>query len=148
MRKQWCCVCFFFFSSRRRHTRYRYVTGVQTCALPIFEQLHAGVIEVLQYQRDLRMVASQLLLRSEERRVGKECIAVCRSQWSTDHKKKKNCSNFTIHYRAIKVQHEYRQCIESACYGFQQLQRFYFSSSGQYRRSRYVTGVQTCALPI
>src|SRR6186713_74221 len=26
----------FFFSSRRRHTRYRYVTGVQTCALPIF----------------------------------------------------------------------------------------------------------------
>src|ERR1051326_9525633 len=25
----------FFFSSRRRHTRYRNVTGVQTCALPI-----------------------------------------------------------------------------------------------------------------
>src|SRR5213080_1321753 len=25
----------FFLSSRRRHTRYRYVTGVQTCALPI-----------------------------------------------------------------------------------------------------------------
>src|SRR6059058_1558638 len=28
-------VYFFFFSSRRRHTRCRYVTGVQTCALPI-----------------------------------------------------------------------------------------------------------------
>src|SRR6516162_2761888 len=26
----------FFFSSRRRHTRYK-VTGVQTCALPIYE---------------------------------------------------------------------------------------------------------------
>src|SRR6184192_4602837 len=26
---------FFFFSSRRRHTRCRLVTGVQTCALPI-----------------------------------------------------------------------------------------------------------------
>src|SRR6188474_3822759 len=26
----------FFFSSRRRHTRCRYVTGVQTCALPIY----------------------------------------------------------------------------------------------------------------
>src|ERR1043166_8743979 len=25
----------FFFSSRRRHTRFRNVTGVQTCALPI-----------------------------------------------------------------------------------------------------------------
>src|SRR5213082_1477222 len=27
---------FFFFSSRRRHTRLCQVTGVQTCALPIF----------------------------------------------------------------------------------------------------------------
>src|SRR3546814_11671455 len=33
-----CYVCFlsFFFSSRRRHTRCALVTGVQTCALPIF----------------------------------------------------------------------------------------------------------------
>src|SRR3546814_9664017 len=30
------CV-FFFFSSRRRHTRGALVTGVQTCALPIFD---------------------------------------------------------------------------------------------------------------
>ena len=29
-------ICFFFFSSRRRHTRYISVTGVQTCALPIW----------------------------------------------------------------------------------------------------------------
>src|SRR3546814_11110781 len=29
-------VVFFFFSSRRRHTRCALVTGVQTCALPIF----------------------------------------------------------------------------------------------------------------
>src|SRR3546814_4221116 len=29
-------VLFFFFSSRRRHTRCALVTGVQTCALPIF----------------------------------------------------------------------------------------------------------------
>src|SRR3546814_14971417 len=27
---------FFFFSSRRRHTRCALVTGVQTCALPIY----------------------------------------------------------------------------------------------------------------
>ena len=33
-----CCFFFlFFFSSRRRHTRCADVTGVQTCALPIFE---------------------------------------------------------------------------------------------------------------
>src|SRR3546814_18120314 len=30
------CVVVFFFSSRRRHTRCALVTGVQTCALPIF----------------------------------------------------------------------------------------------------------------
>src|SRR3546814_6612825 len=30
---EFCCV---FFSSRRRHTRCALVTGVQTCALPIF----------------------------------------------------------------------------------------------------------------
>src|SRR3546814_2899279 len=30
------CSLLFFFSSRRRHTRCALVTGVQTCALPIF----------------------------------------------------------------------------------------------------------------
>src|SRR3546814_14637212 len=30
-------IFFFFFSSRRRHTRCALVTGVQTCALPIYE---------------------------------------------------------------------------------------------------------------
>src|SRR3546814_8659737 len=30
------CVFVFFFSSRRRHTRCALVTGVQTCALPIW----------------------------------------------------------------------------------------------------------------
>src|SRR3546814_3893286 len=38
-----CCVvvrCFFFFSSRRRHTRCALVTGVQTCALPIWTTDH------------------------------------------------------------------------------------------------------------
>src|ERR1051325_11908078 len=31
---------FFVFSSRRRHTRLRTVTGVQTCALPIWFNLN------------------------------------------------------------------------------------------------------------
>src|SRR3546814_20495941 len=30
--------CLFFFSSRRRHTRCALVTGVQTCALPIYKR--------------------------------------------------------------------------------------------------------------
>src|SRR3546814_14088279 len=32
----------FFFSSRRRHTRCALVTGVQTCALPIYALNHFG----------------------------------------------------------------------------------------------------------
>src|SRR3546814_17039482 len=35
-------MLFFFFSSRRRHTRCALVTGVQTCALPIW-MLMAGL---------------------------------------------------------------------------------------------------------
>src|SRR3546814_9693551 len=31
-----CLFVLFFFSSRRRHTRCALVTGVQTCALPIY----------------------------------------------------------------------------------------------------------------
>src|SRR3546814_12075969 len=45
-------VClFFFFSSRRRHTRCALVTGVQTCALPIYEVLRTLLAELLQVER-------------------------------------------------------------------------------------------------
>src|SRR3546814_10472469 len=35
-------MLFFFFSSRRRHTRCALVTGVQTCALPIYRRATNG----------------------------------------------------------------------------------------------------------
>src|SRR3546814_9490176 len=43
------CLCLgfcLFFSSRRRHTRCALVTGVQTCALPIWTiaHVHAGAL--------------------------------------------------------------------------------------------------------
>src|SRR3546814_5135347 len=34
-----CVFLLFFFSSRRRHTRCALVTGVQTCALPIYQKM-------------------------------------------------------------------------------------------------------------
>src|SRR3546814_569171 len=34
-----CTIFVFFFSSRRRHTRCALVTGVQTCALPIWSRV-------------------------------------------------------------------------------------------------------------
>src|SRR3546814_3941692 len=100
----------FFFSSRRRHTRCALVTGVQTCALPIC----SDVVEAFTYyarREKLRIIGKEELLeplnrqalaiakevaeesgtllagniRSEERRVGKECVSTCRSRWSPYH---------------------------------------------------------------
>src|SRR3546814_2588661 len=80
----------FFFSSRRRHTRCALVTGVQTCALPI---LACGeIIQGLQGRGLATVVGNQAFevfaqprARSEERRVGKECVSTCRSRWSPYH---------------------------------------------------------------
>src|SRR3546814_2038485 len=55
-------ICFFFFSSRRRHTRCALVTGVQTCALPIWQHLQAVPAKfgtsVLLIEHDLDLVRS------------------------------------------------------------------------------------------
>src|SRR3546814_6096150 len=79
----------FCLSSRRRHTRCALVTGVQTCALPICETSRAGndAIEPACGCRHRRCYKPVLLptLRSEERRVGKECVNTCRSRWSPYH---------------------------------------------------------------
>src|SRR3546814_2518109 len=93
----------FIFSSRRRHTRCALVTGVQTCALPILF-LVAGVLTTplaadiwmgvdvnvkgLQNVLDAarwRGAGKVVFSRSEERRVGKECVSTCRSRWSPYH---------------------------------------------------------------
>src|SRR3546814_16360529 len=52
-----CCyilfLCMFFFSSRRRHTRCALVTGVQTCALPIYGPVPADIGEHRGEERDV-----------------------------------------------------------------------------------------------
>src|SRR3546814_5809260 len=86
---------FFFFSSRRRHTRCALVTGVQTCALPISITQRAeargepigrppGPEANYGFYRSTNRALVQNW-RSEERRVGKECVSTCRSRWSPDH---------------------------------------------------------------
>src|SRR3546814_1612981 len=101
-------IC-FFFSSRRRHTRCALVTGVQTCALPISRLQSQGQVPeegsteeqgVLEGHgegsppvlalpapgdgpiRGRKRRAAAEGSRSEERRVGKECVSTCRSRWS------------------------------------------------------------------
>src|SRR2546430_17664382 len=99
------CVCVFFFQAEDG-IRDLTVTGVQTCALPISEFSGDIVVgaaapgrgEYLPRRADLHQLAqvheggdvrdARRLLRSEERRVGKEC----RSRWSPYHLKKKKDS--------------------------------------------------------
>src|SRR3546814_20098489 len=40
-----------------------------------------------------------LALRSEERRVGKECVSTCRSGWSPYHSKKNHKSSVRLHIK-------------------------------------------------
>src|SRR3989454_3568861 len=97
-------VTFFFFQAEDGIRDYK-VTGVQTCALPIYvhavpdaERSERGVVARERDQRDLHDIHPRQLVdgethavhcngavwnrdRSEERRVGKEC----RSRWSPYH---------------------------------------------------------------
>src|SRR3546814_2456121 len=105
--RTYCHIVLFFFSSRRRHTRCALVTGVQTCALPIssrpetlFMQKHWDVMRSDDGGANWREISGNLPTdfgfpidvhahepetRSDERRVGKECVSTCRSRWSPYH---------------------------------------------------------------
>src|SRR5688572_31431399 len=94
-----CFFIFFFFFQAEDGIRDLTVTGVQTCALPIFQQGALGenyitarrydeaeraLLDALQKKPDLltaRFNPGLVYERSEERRVGKEC----RSRWSPYH---------------------------------------------------------------
>src|SRR3546814_6971930 len=82
-------IFWFFFASRRRHTRCALVTGVQTCALPIFKGGRQSLREVPHHRLTGHDRAAEVsrrhIPRSEERRVGKECVSTCRSRWSPTH---------------------------------------------------------------
>src|SRR3546814_5595908 len=103
----------FFFSSRRRHTRCALVTGVQTCALPIclagdpegvplieayLDRIHgaawrgAGFSEHASEDAPPKRASAAMtreealqVLRSDERRVGKEWVSTFRTRWSPNH---------------------------------------------------------------
>src|SRR3546814_10114581 len=100
----------FFCSRRRRHTRCALVTGVQTCALPI--SCPCSSSRLSNPPRSPQLSVRYLLLffilsggflshdssiclstihhccivqRSEERRVGTECVSTGRYRWSPYH---------------------------------------------------------------
>src|SRR5690606_40402910 len=83
--RRWTDVSFLF--QAEDGIRDFHVTGVQTCALPILSStvmlyiglsIYEGGIVVVAYAIAIPLMTFRLFLRSEERRVGKEC----RSRWS------------------------------------------------------------------
>src|SRR3546814_1773974 len=108
----WFLCIVLLFSSRRRHTRCALVTGVQTCALPIWLCASSagspsarccgtalavwdvvvvpvdGLFGVAPSARTPgcgALVPGGAIVRSEERRVGRECVSTCSSRWSLYH---------------------------------------------------------------
>src|SRR3546814_9775006 len=93
----WFNWLLIFFSSRRRHKRSELVTGVQTCALPI--SYDPGFTSTASCKSSITYIDGDegVLLyrgypidqlaehRSEERRVGQECVSTCRYRWSPFH---------------------------------------------------------------
>src|SRR2546430_3424429 len=102
-RRSVCCSYFFFFFQAEDGIRDLTVTGVQTCALPIFgtalafglgvpDQYITGLALLggavghatgilVSHWKDVMPGTAAIMNRSEERRVGKEC----RSRWSPYH---------------------------------------------------------------
>src|SRR3546814_2211743 len=62
-----CLLFIFFFASRRRHTRFALVTGVQTCALPIYPRR----VEIAQQTADHRRVQDHAIGRVTDRFLAK-----------------------------------------------------------------------------
>src|SRR3546814_7550965 len=103
-------LCFFFFSSRRRHTRCALVTGVQTCALPIWVLnrrwgvplvdggtqrlprivglgnalylMETGALIDAEHALRIGLVQELVPDSSDERRVGKGCVSPFSSRGS------------------------------------------------------------------
>src|SRR5687767_15784488 len=112
------CFCnsfFFFFFQAEDGIRDKLVTGVQTCALPICRPIPPAsrILARAQPGPDARSVSPRgvpAVIRSEERRVGKEG----RSRWSPYHEKKKTKRKYYIHESYMSVR-RHRLKIRGGC---------------------------------
>src|SRR3546814_1145922 len=97
------CLCFFFFFKQKTAYELRisdWSSDVCSSDLPAIAQRHSdgspdtlsqrwelepedktGLFRVIAYKPTYALFAR----RSEERRVGKECVRTCRSRWSPYH---------------------------------------------------------------
>src|SRR3546814_2990810 len=74
-----CLFYDLFFSSRRRHTRCALVTGVQTCALPIFGETDLRIIDLSttlnrEVNEEMREVQADVADLEERHRAAKDVM--------------------------------------------------------------------------
>src|SRR3546814_7790607 len=102
-----CCVlgfCFFFFKQKTayelrisdwssdvcssdlmvEHDRLAFHTGITAIQVVVGFVLGAVLGILVGFLLGMSP-AAEFMLRSEERRVGKECVSTCRSRWSPYH---------------------------------------------------------------
>src|SRR5699024_12107626 len=76
-----CIMFIFFFSSRRRHTRSKRDWSSDVCSSDLVRKIVNLEPELNSFSDTAGALMNLDLLRSEERRVGKEC----RCGWEADH---------------------------------------------------------------
>src|SRR5690348_18236770 len=87
--------CVFFFSSRRRHTRWTGDWSSDVCSSDLLMLSHPGSGIAKSRQAT---PAEPARVRSEERRVGKEC----RARWSPYHQKKNSTKMLVMDPRDVR----------------------------------------------
>src|SRR3546814_15001317 len=69
--------------------RYVQETSVRRDDVVLISALTGAGVSDLQRMMSDKLTTQSRVRRSEERRVGKECVSTCSSRWSPYHKKKK-----------------------------------------------------------
>src|SRR5215469_5310289 len=137
-------VRFIFFFQAEDGIRGLYVTGVQTCALPILKRTTTRPRWSRRSPNRGRraLTGGRGRFRSEERRVGKEC----RSRWAPNHYRKKP-AELPAFVRSEWTEREVGELARVEDRSRDLVSPFFFQAEDGIR-VLYVTGVQTCALPI
>src|SRR3546814_10641940 len=85
---------FFFFKQKTAYEMRISDWSSDVCSSDLYSQYFAEITDAISAERQIKgwsrakkeaLIAGEFGRRSEERRVGKECVSTCRSRWSPYH---------------------------------------------------------------
>src|SRR3546814_14674009 len=83
-----CLVVLAVLSLRSVKHRFLYMIGaglLAVASIPFLPQSFTERMETIESYKADQSASTRVAVRSEERRVGKECVSTCRSRWSPSH---------------------------------------------------------------